>query len=91
MMTGGTPISGNPHITQYWACIPSVSLLQSQVRKLLRLVAHEWPLLIQAGIFLVVAAIADVLIPHYISQTISQLLGIWEYRGRNMGIVWARI
>ncbi|CAL1160936.1 unnamed protein product [Cladocopium goreaui] len=46
----------------------------SAVWKLLRLVAHEWPLLIQAGIFLVVAAIADVLIPHYISQTISQII-----------------
>jgi len=57
------------------------------VWKLLRLVAHEWPLLIQAGIFLVVAAIADVLIPHYISQTISQLLGIsWEYTGNIVGI-----
>ena len=53
----------------------------------MRLVAHEWPLLIQAGIFLVVAAIADVLIPHYVSQTISQLLGIsWEYTGNIVGI-----
>eukprot|EP00435_Cladocopium_sp_Y103_P015138 s812_g3.t1 len=47
---------------------------KDSVWKLLRLVAHEWPLLIQAGIFLVVAAIADVLIPHYISQTISQII-----------------
>ncbi|CAJ1460331.1 unnamed protein product [Effrenium voratum] len=42
--------------------------------KLLDLVLLEWPLLIQAGICLMVAAIADVLIPHYISQTISLII-----------------
>ena len=47
---------------------------KDSVWKLLRLVAKEWPLLIQAFIFLVIAAIADVLIPHYISQTISQII-----------------
>ena len=47
---------------------------KDSVWKLLSLVAKEWPLLIQAFIFLMVAAIADVLIPHYISQTISQII-----------------
>ena len=47
---------------------------KDSVWKLLHLVANEWPLLIQAFICLVVAAIADVLIPHYISQTISLII-----------------
>lgn len=47
---------------------------KDSVWKLLNLVANEWPLLIQAFICLVVAAIADVLIPHYISQTISLII-----------------
>lgn len=55
-------------------CRAQQALGKSEVWKLLQLVVQEWPLLIQAAFFLVVAAIADVLIPHYISQTISMSL-----------------
>ncbi len=51
--------------------------IQTEVWKLLKLVAKEWPLLIQASICLVVAAISDVLIPHYISETISHT-EVWK-------------
>eukprot|EP00931_Biecheleriopsis_adriatica_P063717 TRINITY_DN38647_c0_g1_i1.p1 TRINITY_DN38647_c0_g1~~TRINITY_DN38647_c0_g1_i1.p1 ORF type:complete len:817 (-),score=139.65 TRINITY_DN38647_c0_g1_i1:252-2648(-) len=44
------------------------------VKKLLSLVKAEWPLLIQAACFLLVAAISDVLIPHYIGETISEII-----------------
>eukprot|EP00434_Breviolum_minutum_P012981 symbB.v1.2.011444.t2/scaffold762.1/size178242/5 len=47
---------------------------KDSVWKLLNLVAKEWPLLIQASICLLVAAISDVLIPHYISETISEII-----------------
>ena len=51
--------------------------------------SEVWKLL---RIVLVGAAIADVLIPHYISQTISELLGkIWkndEKPGKIIGMEW---
>lgn len=65
------------------------ALGRSEVWKLLQLVVQEWPLLIQAAFFLVVAAIADVLIPHYISQTISMSLELWvgpiDWRSQSEG------
>ena len=38
------------------------------VKKLLKLIAFEWRLVIQASIFLLLAAVAEALIPHYIGD-----------------------
>lgn len=43
------------------------------LKKLVELVTPDWPLLIQASTLLVMAAISEVLIPHYIGQTISSI------------------
>lgn len=44
------------------------------IKKLLQLVAHEWPLLIQASIFLFLAAIMEALIPYYIGEICSSII-----------------
>jgi ATP-binding cassette subfamily B (MDR/TAP) protein 9 len=44
------------------------------VKKLVRLVAFEWRLLIQAAIFLLLAAVMEALIPHYISEICSAII-----------------
>eukprot|EP00930_Biecheleria_cincta_P058788 TRINITY_DN4458_c0_g1_i1.p1 TRINITY_DN4458_c0_g1~~TRINITY_DN4458_c0_g1_i1.p1 ORF type:complete len:840 (+),score=135.71 TRINITY_DN4458_c0_g1_i1:61-2580(+) len=44
------------------------------IKQLLNVVKVDWPLLIQACCFLFVAAIADVMIPHYIGMTISEIV-----------------
>ncbi|CAE7608163.1 unnamed protein product [Symbiodinium sp. CCMP2592] len=53
---------------------PDAGRKKDSVVKLLELVGHEWPLLIQASFFLVIAAIADVLIPHYVGETINEII-----------------
>jgi len=44
------------------------------VKELFRLVTAEWPLLIQASVLLALAAISEVLSPHYIGETISEII-----------------
>ncbi|CAE8680106.1 unnamed protein product [Polarella glacialis] len=44
------------------------------VQQLFSLVIADWPLLIQASLLLVVAAISEVLIPHYIGLTVKEII-----------------
>jgi len=44
------------------------------VKKLLQLVTVDWPLLIQASVLLVLAAICEVLLPHFVGETISEII-----------------
>jgi len=44
------------------------------IQRLLKLVVKDWPLLIQATIFLLLAAISEVLIPHFIGETIDAII-----------------
>jgi len=50
-------------------------------RTLLQLILPDWPLIINACIFLLAAAIFQTLIPHYLSETIQSIISAQE-RGR---------
>lgn len=74
----GSPVTGRPSAG---SSRPSGSTelqgnenKKASITQLARLVTEEWPLLIQASVFLALAAIADAFIPKFISATISQIV-----------------
>jgi len=44
------------------------------VQKLLRLVVKDWPLIIQASMFLLLAAVTEALIPHYVGEVCNSII-----------------